>query len=148
MRGNSQLLRSANSYVRQAGGMKTSFILLLTNDNEVKDVVAEVLSEIGGVSHLARDANEALEIVCGGQSLDFAIIDFEDGQHGMTLLNALNAMRRQLPVIVIIHGDERHVAARAYTHGAAACLTKPVSATQLLNTFHKLGRFEPELAHA
>ena len=146
MRGNSQLLRSANSYVRELRTMKTPFILLFTNDNELKDLVAQALSEIGGMSHLARDVNEVLETVRGVPNLDFAIIDFEDGPHGMTLLRAINALCRYLPVIVVIRDDDSHVA--AYTNGAAACLAKPVSVAQLVSTIRKLGLFEPELAAA
>ena len=148
MRGNSQLLRSANSYVRELRTMKTPFILLFTNDNELKDLVAQALSGIGGVSHLARDANEALETVRGAPSLDFAIVDFEHGSEGMTLLRAINARCRYLPVIVVTRDDDSHVAAVAYTNGAAACLAKPVSAAQLVSTIRKLGLFEPELAAA
>ena len=146
MRGNSQLLRSANSYVRELRTMKTPFILLFTNDNELKDRVAQALSGIGGVTHLARDANEALETVRGAPSLDFAIVDFEHGSEGMTLLRAINARCRYLPVIVVTRDDDSHVA--AYTNGAAACLAKPVSVAQLVSTIRKLGLFEPELAAA
>ena len=146
MRGNSQLLRSANSYVRELRTMKTPFILLFTNDNELKDLVAQALSEIGGVSHLASDVNEALETVRCAPSLDFAIVDFEHGSDGLTLLRAINALCRYLPVIVVIRDDDSHVA--AYTNGAAACLAKPVSVAQLVSTIRKLGLFEPELAAA
>ena len=146
MRGNSQLLRSANSYVRELRTMKTPFILLFTNDNELKDLVAQALSGIGGVSHLARDANEALETVRGAPSLDFAIVDFEHGSEGLTLLRAINALCRYLPIIVVTRDDDSHVA--AYTNGAAACLAKPVSVAQLVSTIRKLGLFEPELAAA
>jgi len=146
MRGNSQLLRSANSYVRELRTMKTPFILLFTNDNELKDLVAQALSEIGGVSHLARAVNEALETVRCAPSLDFAIVDFEHGSEGLTLLRAINALCRYLPIIVVTRDDDSHVA--AYTNGAAACLAKPVSVAQLVSTIRKLGLFEPELAAA
>jgi DNA-binding NtrC family response regulator len=123
-------------------------ILLLTNDNGLKDLVAQALSEIGGVSHVTQDADEALEIVCKVPNLDLAIVDFEHGPQGMTLLRAINTVCRQTPVIVITRDDKSHVAALAYTNGAAACLAKPVSATQLLSAIRELGRFEPELATA
>ena len=128
--------------------MKTPFILLFTNDNELKDLVAQALSEIGGVSHLASDVNEALETVRCAPSLDFAIVDFEHGSEGLTLLRAINALCRCLPVIVVTPNDDSHVAAVAYTNGAAACLAKPVSVAQLVSTIRKLGLFEPELAAA
>jgi DNA-binding NtrC family response regulator len=134
--------------VHEAESMKTPVILLLTTDSGLKDLVAQALSQIGGVSHLARDAEEALETVCCVPNLDLAIIDFEHGPHGMTLLRAINTVCRQLPVIVITRDDESHVAAVAYTNGAAACLAKPLSATQLVRAIRELGRFEPELTHA
>jgi DNA-binding NtrC family response regulator len=148
MRRNSQLLRSAKSCVRELRTMKTPSILLFTNDNGLKDLVTQALSEIGGVSHLARDVSEALETVRGAPSLDFAIVDFEHGPDGMTLLRAINALCRYLPVIVVTRDDDSHVPAVAYTTGAAACLAKPVSAAQLVSTIRKLGLFEPELAAA
>jgi DNA-binding NtrC family response regulator len=148
MRGNSQFLRSADWHVLETDSMKTPVILLLTNDSGLEDLVAQVLSKVGGVSHLARDAEKALEMVCGVPNLDLAVVDFEHGPHGMTLLRAINTVCRQLPVIVITRDDESHVAAVAYTSGAAACLPKPISATQLASAIRELGQFEPDLAHA
>jgi CheY-like chemotaxis protein len=133
MRGNSQLVPSANSYVRQTGGMKTPVMLLLTNDNELEALVADMLSEIGGVSHLTRDAGDALEIICGADDLDLAIIDFEHGPHGMTLLSVISTLRENLPVIVITQDDEKHVEALAYANGATACFSKQAVAAQLKN---------------
>ena len=47
MRGNSQLLRSTNSFGDKTGSMKTPVMLLLTNDTELEELVADALSEIG-----------------------------------------------------------------------------------------------------
>jgi DNA-binding response OmpR family regulator len=117
--------------------MKTTVMVLLTNDSELEDLVADALSAIGGVSHLARDAGDALETVCGVHDLDLAVIDFEHGPHGMTLLSVIRMLRGDLPVIVITHDDEKHVEALAYTNGATACFSKPVSTTQLVATIRE-----------
>ena len=102
--------------------MKTPTILLLTNDPKLEDCVAHVLQQSGGLSHLAHSADDALQIVCGtGRDLDLAVIDFESGPHGMTLLSAMSMCREDLPVIVIAHDDEKHVEALAYANGAVAC---------------------------
>src|SRR6201993_4915880 len=140
MRCNSQLLRSVNSFVRKARSMKTPVILLLTNDNELEDSVADSLSEIGGVSHLTRDAGDALEIICGVDDLDLAIIDFEHGPHGMTLLSAISTLREDMPVIVITRDNEEHVEALAYAKGATACFSKQAVATQLPNAIRELSK--------
>ncbi len=132
MRGNSQLLRSVNLHAAQNLDMKTKVMVLLTNDSELEDAVAEALFELGGVSHLTRDPGDALETVCGVHHLDLAVIDFEHGPHGMTLLSAISMLRGDLPVIVITHDDEKHVEALAYANGATACFSKPISTTQLV----------------
>ena len=138
MRGNSQLLPSTNSFIDKTGSMKTPVMLLLTNDNELEESVADALSEIGGMSHFTRDAGDALETICGVDDLDLAIIDFEHGTHGMTLLSAINTLREDLPVIVITCDDEQHVEALAYANGATACFSKQAVATQLANAIRKL----------
>jgi CheY-like chemotaxis protein len=123
-------------------------MLLLTNDSQLEDSIAEALLELGGVSYLKRDAGDALETVCGVHDLDLVVIDFEHGPHGMTLLSAISMVREDLPIIVITHDDEKHVEALAYTNGATACFSKPVSVTQLASAIRELLRLKPELAPA
>ena len=148
MRGNSQLLPSTNSFVRKNTGMKTPVMLLLTNDKGLEDFVAHALSDMGGVSHLTRDAGDALETICGVHDLDLAIIDFEHGPHGMTLLHAISTLREDVPVIVITRDDEQHVEALAYANGATACFSKQAAATQLANTIRELSKRRPEQVFA
>ena len=123
-------------------------MLLLTNDDELERLVANALSEIGAVSHLTRDAGEALEIICGAADLDLAIIDFEHGSHGMTLLHAISTLREDLPVIVITRDDEEHVKELAYASGATACFSKQAVPTQLANAICKLSKPKPEQVFA
>ena len=125
--------------------MKTPVMLLVTNDNELEELVAHALSEIGGVSHLTRDAGDALETICGVNDLDVVIIDFEHGPHGMTLLSAIRTLREDLPLIVISRDDEEHVEAVAHANGATACLSKQAVATQLTNKIRQL--CAPKLEH-
>jgi CheY-like chemotaxis protein len=148
MRGNSQLLRSVNPHVGENFIMKIPVMLLLTNDSALEDSVAEALLGLGGVSHLTRDPGNALEIVCGVHNLDLAVIDFEHGPHGMTLLSAISMLREDLPVIVIARDDDKHVEALAHANGATACFSKPVSATYLASAIRELQRLKSELAPA
>jgi Response regulator containing CheY-like receiver, AAA-type ATPase, and DNA-binding domains len=124
-------------------------MLLLTNDTELEDAVAEALLEFGGVSHLTCNAGDALQIICGtGQDLDLAVIDFELGPHGMTLLSAINSCREDFPVIVVTRDDEKQVEALAYANGVAACLAKPITATELKLVVQHLLAPKLELASA
>ena len=113
-------------------------MLLLTDDNELEELVADALSEIDAISHLTQDAGEALEIICGANDLDFAVIDFEHGPHGMTLLSALSTLREDLPLIAITRDDEEHVEALVYANGATACVSKRAVATQLKKTLRQV----------
>ena len=117
--------------------MKTLVTLVLTDDSELEELIADALSEIGAISHLTRDAGDAVDIICGVNDLDLAIIDFEHAPYGMALLSVINTLREQLPVIVITR-HERHLAEVAYTKGAAAFLAKPVSAPHLIRAICQL----------
>jgi CheY-like chemotaxis protein len=142
------LLRSVNPRVHKNSVVKIPVMLLLTNDSELENSVAEALLGLGGVSHLTRDAGDALEIVCGVRNLDLAVIDFQHGTHGITLLSAISTVREDLPVIVIACNDDKHVEALAYANGATACLPKPVSVTQLARAIRELQWLKPERAPA
>lgn len=134
-----------------AASMKTSVMLLLTNDPRLEDSVAQALRETGGLSHLTHSPSDALQIACDvGQDLDFAVIDFEHGPHGMTLLSAITTCLEDFPMIVVTRDDEKHVEALAYANGATACLPKPVSAVQLADAMKQCRRLQhnPTLAVA
>jgi CheY-like chemotaxis protein len=129
--------------------METPTILLLTNDPKLEDCVANVFQQSGGLSHLAHSADDALQIVCGmGRELDLAVVDFESGPHGMTLLSAMSMCREDLPVIVIAQDDEKHVEALAYANGAVACLPKPISTAQCAEAMNQCRRSQHQLAFA
>jgi DNA-binding NtrC family response regulator len=129
------------------GHMKTTVMLLLTNDPGLEESVAQALVQIGGLSHLTRCERDALRIICTvGQDLNLAVIDFEQGPHGMTLLSAINSCCEHLPVIVITRDDEKHVEALAYANGATACLPKPVSAAQLADPMKQCRQPQHQLA--
>ena len=123
-------------------------MLLITNDNGLEDLVAQALSEIGGISHITRDPDDALEAVCGAQDFDLALIDIDQGPHRITLLNAIKTCRHDLPVIVITRDDDKHLEALAYANGATACFPKPLSALRLATAICKLRRLSPELVAA
>jgi DNA-binding NtrC family response regulator len=127
--------------------VKPPVIVLLTSDAALENVVADALLASRGISHLARNAGDALKIVCGtGRELDLAVIDFEHGPHGMTLLKAIDACRKDFPVIVIMHEDQEHVELLAHATDAVDCLSKPVATEQLAEVFQRCCRRRDPLA--
>ena len=112
--------------------MNPRLILLLTPDQQLEELLSEDLLGKGAIALVARNADEALQIVCSrGKELDLAVIDFDDGCHGMTLLSALNTCQPTLSIIVVTSSDAYHAAAIAYANNVAACLAKPILAGEL-----------------
>jgi DNA-binding NtrC family response regulator len=109
--------------------MKSPLILLFTRDVAFAQSVGEALFETGAVVLMARDVRDGLQIVCQrGGELDFAVMDFDDGCRGMTLLSAVHTCYEQLPIVVTTPEKAEHASFLAYANGARTCLKKPLSA--------------------
>jgi DNA-binding response OmpR family regulator len=113
--------------------MNTGRILLLTLDPMVEQAMAEALLKTGGIICLARTSDHAMRIVCSNASeLELAVIDFDHGSNGMTLLSAIDTCaNHHLPMLVLTPPGEEHGTFVARANGAAECLAKPISATQM-----------------
>jgi DNA-binding NtrC family response regulator len=112
--------------------MKSPLILLFTRDGDFARSVREAVSGTDAVVLIARDVRYGLRIVCQrGGELDFAVMDFDDGCRGMTLLSAVHTCYEQLPIVVTASGDAEHASFLAYANGARTCLKKPFSAAGL-----------------
>ena len=113
--------------------MNARLILLLTLDPMVEETMAEALLETGGMICTARTADDAMRIICStGSELELAIIDFDHGSNGMTLISAINACaNHHLPILILTPLGEEHGRFVARANGAAECLAKPISAAQM-----------------
>ena len=107
-------------------------VLLYTRDPNFDGLLCEALSGTGAIVLIARTVADALQIVCQrGRHLDFALMDFDGGCRGMTLLSAVHTCYEHLPILVITSQDVEHVTAVAYANGARSCLSKPRHASTL-----------------
>jgi len=104
-------------------------ILLLTLDPMVEKTVGEALVETGGIICLARTADDAIRIACShGSELELAVIDFEHGANGMTLMGAIKTCANHyLPILVLLPVREERAKSVARANGAAECVAKPFS---------------------
>ncbi len=95
--------------------------------------MAEALLETDGIICIAHTADDALRIVCSnGSELELAVIDFDHGSNGMTLISAINTCaNHHLPMLVLTPPGEEHARFVARANGAAECLAKPISAAQM-----------------
>ena len=95
--------------------------------------MAEAVLETGGMICIARTADDAMRIICStGSELELAIIDFDHGSNGMTLISAINTCaNHHFPILVLTPLGEEHSRFVARANGAAECLAKPISAAQM-----------------
>ena len=112
--------------------MDRTLVLLSTPDPNFQKLLAEALLKENLNVLVTRSVNQALQTVCARSGdLKFVVIDFDDGRYGMTLLRAINACHRELPIVVVTSSDLNHAAALAYVNGAAVCLAKPITPTEV-----------------
>src|ERR1700720_710587 len=98
--------------------MKSPLILFFTRDAYFAQSIREALSGTDAIVLIARDVRDGLQIVCQrGRELDFALMDFDDGCRGMTLLSAVNTCYERLPIVVTTPGDAEHARSLAYANG-------------------------------
>src|SRR6267143_4089696 len=108
--------------------MKSPLILLFARDGDFAQLVREALFGTDAIVLVARDVRDGLQIVHQrGRQLDFALMDFDNGCRGMTLLSAVHTCYERLPIVVTTSDDAEHACFLAYANGARTCLKKPLS---------------------
>jgi DNA-binding response OmpR family regulator len=117
--------------------MKRRLVLLYTRDPNFDRVLTEALLGTGAIVLIARSVGDALQVVSSrGRELDFAILDFNDGCRGMTLLSAVHTCCEKLPTLVVTSKDSEHPV--AYENGARVWLNKPLPAVLLANAISEV----------
>jgi DNA-binding response OmpR family regulator len=119
--------------------MKRRLVLLYAPDPNFDRVLTEALWGTGAIVLIARSVGDALQVVSSrGRELDFAILDFNDGCRGMTLLSAVHTCCEKLPTLVVTSKDSEHASAVAYANGARVWLNKPLPAALLANAISEV----------
>jgi DNA-binding response OmpR family regulator len=119
--------------------MKRRLVLLYTRDPKFDRVLTEALWGTDAIVLIARSVGDALQVVSSrGRELDVAILDFNDGCRGMTLLSAVHTCCEKLPTLVVTSKDSEHASAVAYANGARVWLNKPLPATLLANAISEV----------
>jgi DNA-binding response OmpR family regulator len=123
---------AGRAFFTRGDGMTPPVILLFTSDLTFDQMVSEALLKTGAVLLIARNVAQALQLVSKrGRELNLALMDFEEGCRGMTLLSAIHTCYEQLPILVTTSEDAGHATVVAYANGARRCLTKPCRVSTL-----------------
>ena len=77
-------------------------ILVVDDDNDVRHMIGEMLSERGYAAELAASANDAIEFLHNDPSFDLVLIDYVmPGINGMALVDKLQAARPGLRTLLM-----------------------------------------------
>ena len=119
--------------------MKSNVLLIARPDRDENRAIEYAARQTGrGLRH-AESSREAFEILSSGlDKIDIVIIDLDPGIHSISALEAIGCCDSAPPVIAVTGLEESEMAPIAYRHGAAACVSKPFEAVELVYIINRL----------
>ncbi len=119
----------------------TKTILLADDDDSLRRVLEFQLSDAGFRVLTAENGSQALELFAANE-VDCVITDWRMPEmNGLELLERVNAIRSDIPIIVITAFSEVETAVSAMRHGAFDFITKPFNREAILLTIEKALKF-------
>jgi CheY-like chemotaxis protein len=113
-------------------------VLVVEDDDDIRDVIQEVLASEGLRVDTARDGLEALEKLDSGADAPVILLDMMmPNMDGETFLQALRDKPGLADVPVVIISGNAVARERARELHAAACLVKPFELDELLEVIRK-----------
>jgi DNA-binding NtrC family response regulator len=121
--------------------MRENLILLVDADADSVGDVLEAAAQTGHAVRLVKTSRDAFKILHDAiDQIEVAIVDVDPGAHGLALLEAITGREERPAVIVLTALEETYMKPIAAQHGAAACLSKPISVAKLKSTVNQLPR--------
>jgi DNA-binding NtrC family response regulator len=106
---------------------------VVDDDLATRDMVVELLGEVGIRARSVGSADEAMEVI-GRDSFDAILSDVRmPGKDGFRLLRELRDRGHRMPVILMTSFATSETARDARVAGAFDCLLKPFSRTALID---------------
>ena len=106
-------------------------ILVVDDDNLIRTLFQEILSEMGHKVTPAKNSQEAIELV-RQTDFDLAFLDLMlPGMDGAKLMAELKAIKSYLPIIIITAYPDSQVMSRALEQGPFSVMRKPFNADDI-----------------
>ena len=119
--------------------MKPRLVLLYSRDRNFDRVLKEALLGTLAAVLIARSLDAVRKIVCRrGSELDLAVLDFNRGFRGVTVLNSLNGCYDKRPTLVVNSEGEDRAGTLTFAKSARVCLSKPFSSAILAKAIANL----------
>jgi two-component system CheB/CheR fusion protein len=131
--------------VAPAKSRRTSHILVVEDDPDVRDLLCQLLQDEGHQVSLAPTGQEALDSVADGSfPPDLVVADY-NLPGGVTGLQVAAKLRESLPAVpvIIMTGDISTETRQDVTRHGLVLLTKPVKPSELIRTVDELLRHKP-----
>lgn len=113
-------------------------ILIVDDEEDFRELLAEIISRSGYIVHTAADGLEAINL-CQTIDFDVALIDFlMPKMNGLQLLRELKQIDRDIAVIFITGQGSIESAVNAMKEGAYDYITKPIQFEELENLLKRL----------
>jgi two-component system response regulator HydG len=112
---------------------ETAFILIVDDERDLAEGIAEGLRREGHACHVVESTDEAMDSV-NRRPPDVVITDYKlgDGHTGVDLLKRIKKSHPTVEVVLITaHGDERLARDALLEHGAYDYITKPIDLDML-----------------
>ena len=120
-----------------------SNILIIDDDNAIRWVLEEALSDEGFLVKTATNAQSALQLI---QQHRFAAVISDirmPGEDGLQLLQKIKTQDEQLPVIIMTAHSDLDSAVNAYEYGAFDYLPKPFDLDQAIDLVKRAAASNP-----
>jgi CheY-like chemotaxis protein len=115
----------------------TKAILIVDDDELVRETICFVLGQSGYRCHTVRGGEDALGLLKSGEKIDLVTTDITNAtMDGVTLLERLENNFPNIPVLVITARQDR--ALECHNKGARDFVLKPFGRDQLLEAVHSV----------
>ncbi|WP_161864122.1 response regulator [Pseudomonas yangonensis] len=115
-------------------------IVLVEDDDVVRELTAEVLGEFGYRVYALRDGPSALELLGSGQQVDLLMTDIGlPGMNGRELVEAARRLRPTLPVLFASGYNERELLEEVRARDSAAATDSIVKPYDFRKLAQRLG---------
>jgi FixJ family two-component response regulator len=111
-------------------------ISVVDDDESVRESLPDLLREFGFAARSFSSAEEFLASECVTQTICLILDISMPGMTGPYLQQELALRRHDIPIIFITARGDNNMFARLMERGAAGCLVKPFSGTELRNAIH------------
>ena len=116
-------------------------VLVVEDDQFIRNIFVDILSEMGSPSFEANNGKEALNKLKSNQ-IDIVISDMKMPiMDGFQLLVHLKESHPDLPVIMITGFDDQYKREDAFAAGANAYLTKPFRIKDVVQTLTQMSKW-------